>query len=55
MSANAVRQAPGWWAALCRAECDNCGWIGPVRDTNQSRDRLMLQWDRRDHSCEYQG
>lgn len=30
-----VRQVPGWWANLVRAECDECGWHGPQRDLNE--------------------
>lgn len=43
-----TRQAPGWWPALVRATC-SCGWTGPVRDTNNDRERLLLRLDHGDH------
>jgi hypothetical protein len=49
--ATAIRQAPGWWASLCRAECDECGWVGPVRNTNEARDDNLLWRDKREHRC----
>ena len=51
IGANAVRQVPGWWASLVRAECDDCGWTGPTRDMNDSRERAQIQLDKQDHHC----
>ena len=51
MSASAIRQAPGWWANLCRAECDDCGWAGPVRDANSTQENTLLTLDKRQHRC----
>lgn len=51
MSANAIRQCPGWWANLVRAECDSCLWVGPTRDLNQSTGRTLARLDMRDHRC----
>ena len=51
MSASAIRQAPGWWASLCRAECDDCGWHGPVRDTNNTREDILVRLDKTGHVC----
>lgn len=47
----AVRQAPGWWPALVRAECDACGWVGPTRDTNTHTGRVLAKLDASDHTC----
>ncbi len=51
MSAIAIRQAPGWWASLCRAECDDCGWRGPVRDSNSDLENVLLKVDKGQHEC----
>lgn len=52
MSATAIRQCPGWWASLVRAECDDCGWVGPTRDLNTPTGRTLARIDRHDHTCE---
>lgn len=46
-----TRQAPGWWPALAQATC-SCGWVGPTRDTNTDRERLLLRFDHGDHQAE---
>ena len=51
VSATAIRQAPGWWASLCRAECDDCGWTGPVRDVNTDRAAVLVKLDLSGHRC----
>lgn len=51
MSATAIRQAPGWWASLCRAECDDCGWRGPVRDTSTTAGDIAVRGDKQAHRC----
>lgn len=51
MTANAIRQVPGWWANLCRAECDDCGWVGPTRDVNVSAEYVLVKVDRSSHVC----
>jgi len=48
----AVRQVPGWWPALVRAECERCPWTGPTRDLYQNRAKWLLQYDVDDHRCE---
>lgn len=44
-----VRQAPGWWPALVQAVCE-CGWRGPVRDLHDSRERVLVKLDGREHA-----
>lgn len=54
MSATAIRQAPGWWPSLVRAECDDCGWRGPIRDLSidpYGRASRHARWDRDEHKC----
>jgi hypothetical protein len=46
-----VRQCPGWWPALVHAICEDCGWIGPTRDQNEHRGRLLIRCDRNEHRC----
>jgi len=50
-----IRQAPGWWSNLVQAACD-CGWLGPVRDLNESRGGVLVKCDRnereRTHAAE---
>jgi hypothetical protein len=51
MSATAIRQAPGWWASLVHAVCDDCGWHGPVRDCNSTTGDTLARLDRAQHQC----
>ena len=51
MTATAIRQATGWWANLCRAECARCAWHGPVRDANSDHENTLLKLDRNEHRC----
>lgn len=46
-----VRQHPGWWPALVEAVCQTCGWVGPTRDQNEQRGRLLIRCDQREHRC----
>lgn len=43
-----IRQAPGWWPSLVQAVCA-CGWHGPVRSLNDSRGRVLVRIDQREH------
>lgn len=54
MHVTSFRQAPGWWPALVQAVCE-CGWRGPVRDTNDMRQRVLLRLDAREHERETGG
>ena len=47
-----VRQCPGWWPALVHAICEDCGWIGPTRDQNEQRGRLLIRCDQNEHRCD---
>ena len=47
-----VRQCPGWWPALVHAICEDCGWIGPTRDQNKQRGRLLIRCDQNEHRCD---
>lgn len=51
IGATAIRQAPGWWPSLCQAECDECGWHGPVRNCNDDSERRKLGQDKAEHHC----
>jgi hypothetical protein len=44
-----VRQAPGWWPALVQVICE-CGGRGPVRNAGDSRQRVLLKLDQREHT-----
>jgi hypothetical protein len=51
VSANAIRQAPGWWPNLVQAVCDACGWRGPVRNVNAATEAVLAEMDRDWHEC----
>ncbi len=50
----ATRQAPGWWPSLVQAVCE-CGWRGPVRNVNDSRERVLLKLDGTGHASGQDG
>lgn len=52
MSSAVIREAPGWSYALCRAECDDCNWTGPVRNTDNAHENALLTVDKRRHQCD---
>lgn len=47
-----IRQAPGWWANLVQAVCDECGWRGPVRDTYKTTGSVLAHLDGDEHAEE---
>lgn len=46
-----IRQVPGWWATLVHAVCDECGWVGPTRDTSDLRGATLARLDASGHRC----
>lgn len=47
-----VRLAPGhFMSSAVHAICEDCGWIGPVRDQRQRTGPALLEGDRREHDC----
>jgi len=46
-----VKQTAGWWPALVEARCNDCGWYGPVRDTNTTAGRIAAKMDAAHHNC----
>lgn len=41
----------GNWPNLVTAVCLDCDWVGPLRNTYQTADRLSLVRDQSDHAC----
>ena len=44
-----IRQAAGWWPSLVQAVCE-CGWHGPVRNMNDTRERVLVKLDASGHA-----
>ncbi|MBX3196276.1 MAG: hypothetical protein KF727_14410 [Microbacteriaceae bacterium] len=42
-------QSGGMFPSLAQRTCTPCGYVGPVRDLNDRRDRIMFDVDRNEH------
>lgn len=48
----ALRQAPGWWPTVIRAECDRCGWHGDPLDLNDPIQDTEVHLQAIEHTCD---